>query len=220
MKRTTILIFLFALLLAALMNAQELVDTVMAGRIRAEGFEHSQVMDVFDHLVNVIGPRLTASPAYQTAVTWTRDRLVNMGFDNVHLEPWEFGRGWQVERISVEMLEPRYMPMIAYASGWSPSTNGKIVAAPVWLGNTEHPVSEFAGKIAGSIVMSTPIQEDFERNDRTPAVGDFRRQSLLAAEAQQAQRQRAQEVTAALQKEKPGVTLTTGLGEQGTVFVK
>src|SRR5262249_35089588 len=124
MKRTTILIFLFALLLAALMNAQELVDTVMAGRIRAEGFEHSQVMEVFDHLVNVIGPRLTASPAYQTAVTWTRDRLVNMGFDNVHLEPWEFGRGWQVERISVEMLEPRYMPMIAYASGWSPSTNG------------------------------------------------------------------------------------------------
>jgi hypothetical protein len=31
-----------------------------------------------------------------------------MGFDDVHLEPWEFGRGWQLEKLTVEMVEPRY----------------------------------------------------------------------------------------------------------------
>ena len=95
------LIVFFAALKA---DAQEKVDNAVMAKIRAEGLQHSQVMEVFDHLVNVIGPRLTASPAYKTAVDWTRDRLLSMGFDNVHLEPWEFGRGWQLEHLSVRMI--------------------------------------------------------------------------------------------------------------------
>jgi carboxypeptidase Q len=142
-----------------------------------------------------------------------------MGFDNVHLEPWEFGRGWQLEHLTVEMIEPRYAPLIGYAKGWSPSTNGRFVAAPVWLGNNAEPVQNYAGKVAGAIVMTAPVQEDFVRNDRTEAGGDFRRQSLLTPAQQQAQRQRTQDVNALLQKERPEVTLEPSLGEHGTVFV-
>jgi len=97
-----------ALVIATTAGAQESIDASMIARIRAEGLQHSQVMEVLDHLVNVIGPRLTASPAYKTAVDWCRERLVRAGFDNVHLEPWEFGRGWQLEKLTIEMVEPRY----------------------------------------------------------------------------------------------------------------
>ena len=55
-------------------------------------------MEVFNHLTNVIGPRLTASPAYQDAVRWTCDKMAEWGMKNVHAEGWEFGRGWELER--------------------------------------------------------------------------------------------------------------------------
>src|SRR6516162_4698665 len=127
MNRIFVFLTLLAFVFTATSSAQEKIDSAMIAKIRTEGLEHSQVMEVFDHLVNVIGPRLTASPAYKTAVDWTKDRLVSMGFDNVHVEPWEFGRGWQLEKLTVEMDEPRYLPMIGYAKAWSPSTNGKLV---------------------------------------------------------------------------------------------
>ena len=131
MKKMPLLISIAALIIATSFTAQERTDAAMIARIRSEGLDRSKVMDTFDHLVNVIGPRLTASPAYKTAVDWTRDKMVNLGFDNVHLEPWEFGRGWQMERLSIEMLEPRYLQLIGYANGWSPSTKGKLVTTPV-----------------------------------------------------------------------------------------
>lgn len=219
MKKTLLVLSLTALLAAPAAQAQEKVDMAVMSRIRTEGLQNSRVMETFDHLVNVIGPRLTASPAYQTAVKWSQEKLSAMGFDNVHAEPWAFGRGWQVDRLSIEMLEPRYMPMIGYASGWSPSTNGKLTASPVWLGNTATPVAQFAGKVAGAIVLKSPVQEDFVRSDRDPAGGDFRRQSLLPAATTQALRERTTDLNALLQKERPAVTLEPSLGEHGTVFV-
>jgi carboxypeptidase Q len=219
MKRGLLAFYLIVFFAALTADAQEKLDTPVMAKIRTEGLEHSRVMEVFDHLVNDIGPRLTASPAYKTAVDWTRDRLSSMGFDNVHLEPWEFGRGWQLEHLTVEMIEPRYLPMIGYAKAWSPSTNGKLVSAPLWLGNPADPVQKYSGKIVGSIVMAPPIQDDFVRNDRPPAGGDFRRESPLTTAAQQTLNQRNQQITAMLQKERPAVALEPSPGEHGTVFV-
>src|SRR2546427_8779506 len=190
-----LVIFLAVLLAAAPAGAQEKIDTAMAMKIRAEGLVHSGVMEAFDHLVNVIGPRLTASPAYRTAVNWSRDRLVNMGLDNVHLEPWEFGRGWQLEKLTVEMIEPRYQPIIGYAKGWSPSTSGRLVAAPVWIGNPGEDLRKYEGKLAGSIVMTRHILENFIRADRPPSSGDLRRAATAF--------QRDGQITAMLGKERP-----------------
>src|SRR5256885_5496520 len=153
--------FSIIVLIAAIANgAQENVDSAMIAKIRAEGLQHSQVMDVFDYLVNVIGPRLTASPAYKTAVDWCRNMLVSMGFDNVHLEPWEFGRGWQLEKLTVEMLEPRYQPLIGYAKGWSPSTSGRLVASPVWLANRKEDPKKNEGNSEGRITVTAPVLTD------------------------------------------------------------
>src|SRR3954464_14104784 len=108
-------------------------DSTLA-RIRSEGLEHSQAAAIFDYLTINIGPRLTASPAHKRAVEWTRDRLQSYGLSNVHVEPWQFGRGWELEKLTVEMIEPRYLPLIGYADGWSASTAGEISASPVFVG--------------------------------------------------------------------------------------
>src|SRR6266478_880690 len=117
----------------AIVSAQPSSDRDMLAKIRAEGLEHSQVGPVFDYLTVNIGPRLTASPAHKRAAEWARERLASYGLENARLEPWKFGRGWTLEKLTVEMVEPRYLPLIGYADGWSAATSGEIVAAPTWI---------------------------------------------------------------------------------------
>src|ERR1700730_5460779 len=54
------------------------------------------------------------------------DRFAEWGLANPPLEPFEFGRGWQLEQLSVAMTEPRYVPLVAYADASSPSTSGVL----------------------------------------------------------------------------------------------
>ena len=126
---------LFALVAWSDVTAQEPVDSAMVAKIRAEGMDRSKAVETFTHLTTVIGPRLTNSPAHRRAIEWTQERLRAYGLANVHAEPFEFGRGWELERFSIEMIEPRYLPLIGFPRAWSPSTNGKVVASPVWLPN-------------------------------------------------------------------------------------
>src|SRR5258705_11460967 len=122
------------LCVGVIVSAQPSPCRAMLAKIRTEGLEHSQVAPVFDYLTVNIGPRLTASPAHRRAAEWTRDRLASYGLTNAHLEPWKFGRGWELQKLTVEMIEPRDLPLIAYADGWSAATNGDIVAVPVFIG--------------------------------------------------------------------------------------
>ena len=67
-------------------------------RITKEEKENSQVMQTLSYLTDVIGGRLTASPAAKRANEWTRDKLASWGLQNAHLEAWgPFGRGWTLK---------------------------------------------------------------------------------------------------------------------------
>ena len=154
--------------------AQEPGTAAVVAKIRAEGYERSKVLDTFDQIANVIGPRLTNSPAHKRAVAWTQDTLKTWGMSNVHAEKWEFGRGWTLEKFSVEMIEPRYMPLTGYPRAWSASTSGVITASPVWLPNPSvETLQANAAKLRGGIVMTSPVQDYFIRADRPPASGDL-----------------------------------------------
>src|SRR3954454_22253935 len=139
----------------------------MLTKIRAEGMDHSQVAPVFNHLTIDIGPRLTASPAHKQAAEWTRDRLSSYGLANARLEPWKFGRGWTLEKLTIEMVEPRYLPLLGYADGWSASTSSEIVAAPVFVDGKTTPeeLQAMAPQLKGAIVMTQPILTNFVRKD-------------------------------------------------------
>ena len=214
----------------SLARAQVAIDRDVLAQIRREASEHSQVDPVFDMFTVTIGPRLTASPAHKRAAEYARDRLAAYGLENARLEPWHFGRGWTMEKLTVEMVEPRYFPMIAYADAWSPSTSGEIVAAPLWIGGkTAEQVEAMRPQLKGAIVMTTPILTNFIRTDR-PQPSDPSYQPMSAAYATSVgQRSNlagrggaagsAQKIAQSLREAGAGVLLKPSRGEHGTVFV-
>jgi len=158
---------LVALLCANIISAQEPVDSAINARIRDEGLNRSQVLKTFTHFTEVIGPRLTGSPALKQAAEYSRDRLKEWGLTDPRLEAWDFGRGWTLERSSIEMIEPRYMPLIGYPEAWSASTPGEITATPVFIGDKKQAdLEKMKGQLKGAIVLSQPLQDSFERADR------------------------------------------------------
>jgi len=134
----------------------ETVDLDAITRIKAEGFERSQVMDTAWWLTERHGPRLTNSPQMRAAADWTVKRLTEWGLANVSQEPWgtEFGRGWSNERTVVHVTRPSPWPVIAYARAWTPGTNGPVtsdaVLAPI---ATDADIETFRGKLKGMIVL-------------------------------------------------------------------
>jgi carboxypeptidase Q len=210
-----------ALSFAALIAQTPAADPAALQQIRREGLERSQVMRAFDQFVTAIGPRLTGSPAHKAAADWARDALASWGLD-AHLEPWTFGRGWTLDRQVIEMVEPRYMPLIGYAEAWSASTTGIIEAKPVWVaGKTAAEISTMRSALAGAIVLTQPVQAGFVRADRAqPSTSDvpvrigappMPRSGSNAADARA--------ISQALHDAGAGVLLRPSAGEHGTVFV-
>jgi hypothetical protein len=186
-------------------------------KIRQEGLDRSQVVAMFDHLTTVIGPRLTGGPAYKTAADWAQGKLTQFGLTNARLETWEFGRGWELDKLVVEMVEPRYMPLLAYAQAWSPSTNGEIVATPIFLGGkTAADVAAMKETLKGAIVMTQP-EAQFIREDR-PQPTDSEAPVRIGQPPDPGVRPNAA-VGQAVREAGAGVLLRTSAGEHGTVFV-
>ncbi|HEX6162326.1 MAG TPA: M20/M25/M40 family metallo-hydrolase [Vicinamibacterales bacterium] len=197
-------------------SAQERVDFTIIEKIRAEGMERSKILETFDYLVTSIGPRLTNSPAHRRAVEWSAQQMKAMGLDEVHTEPFQFGRGWTLNKVSIEMVEPRYMPLIGYPSGWSPSTPGRVVATPVWIpGLDEAGMKAQAGKLKGAILFTSPIQQYAIRADRPAASGDLKPPDPRPVGPPQLNAERH----AALKAEGVAVAIQPNIGEHGTVFV-
>ncbi|MGH7559849.1 MAG: M20/M25/M40 family metallo-hydrolase [Gemmatimonadales bacterium] len=167
-ERRLAAVALAALLGARVSEAQEPVDQAMVARIREEGLQRSRVMETFHHLTDRIGPRLTGSPGFKRAVDWSAGTLRGYGLGNVQVEAWPFGRGWQLEKLVVEMVEPWYLPLIGFAEAWSPSTRGELVGTPVYLGGLKDSteVRARASELRGRIVLATPPQTQFRVKDR------------------------------------------------------
>ena len=96
---------LTALLLTALVmptfafgqTAAPAMDTT--AKIKDEGMNRSQAMATMRYLTDVIGARLTNSPAQRRANKWTKEQLEKWGVKNASVDPWgEFGRGWELKR--------------------------------------------------------------------------------------------------------------------------
>ena len=189
----------------------------MVARIRAEGLDRSKAIETFTYLTTNIGPRLTNSPAHRRAIEWTQQQLTSYGLKNVHTDPWEFGRGWELERFSIDMVEPRYLPLIGFPKAWSPSTSGKIVASPVWLrDSTPAGIAKAGATMKSAIVMVSPIQEYAIRADRPPASGDLVSDRPPGPRVTREQQAAA---TEALRATGLAVTLEPNIGEHGTIFV-
>ena len=175
MKRRVVLVAGLALLLFGVSTAtqQRDGDDVLA-RIRTEGLQRSRALSLYRTLTDEIGARLTGSPAHVRAANWARDRFMEWGLTNPHLEPYEFGRGWQLEHISVEMTEPRYFPLIAYGEAWTPSTKGVVTGRVIYVGDKNAlQIQAMAGQLRGAIVLThLPVTEFVDRDRPQPGLDD------------------------------------------------
>jgi carboxypeptidase Q len=149
-------------------GAQEPVDQAMIARIKEEGLQRSRVEQTFNHLTNVVGPRLTGTPAFKQGADWAEAQLKSYGLSAVHQESWPFGRGWGLDKLVLEMVEPYYFPLIGFAEAWTPSTKGELLARPVYLGDLADTtaVRARAAELKGAIVLATKPQPEFIVKDR------------------------------------------------------
>ena len=154
---------------------QEDKSLEVVGKIKAEAFDRSQVMDTLENLTDLYGPRLTGSPEFQQAADWAMGRLKEYGVTNVHGEPWgPFGRSWSLESYELDMTAPRFSHLIAAPLAWSDPTKGvrnaEVVYAPIHTPDNRFDMkkqeealqqyeSEWKGKLKGKAVMVTDIKQ-------------------------------------------------------------
>lgn len=168
-QKNVVLLVLASLLLPAFAIGQTPAPAPEAiAKIKDEGMNRSQALATIRYLTDVIGPRLTNSPAQRRANKWTKEQLEKWGMKNAAVDPWgEFGRGWELKRFnaSVEMPEGT-IPFRAYPKAWSPSTNGPITADVVYVdANDEAGLEKYKGKLKGAIVFTQterPIKPGFQ----------------------------------------------------------
>jgi hypothetical protein len=166
----------------------EPVDLDAITRLKAEGIERSQVMDIAWWLTEMHGPRLTNSPQMRAAADWVVKKATEWGLANAALEPWgpnaEFGRGWSNERTVLHVVKPTPWPVLAYSRAWTPGTNGPVTADAIVVPlASEADFEKFRGKLQGKIVLLqqarsvTPLFE--------PPARRFTEQNLEDMEMQQ-----------------------------------
>lgn len=167
-------------------RAAPAMDPNTVNRLADAEFNHGQVMQIVAHLSDEIGGRMTNSSAMRKAETWTQGKFREWGLQNVRLDPFEFGRGWEIEKSTVRMVTPRVQVLKAIPVAWTPPTKGAltapIVVAPMGR-DLDKSFAEFRGKLRGRIVLISwpaPVRDDtdphFKRwtDAELAKMGDYR----------------------------------------------
>jgi hypothetical protein len=134
------------------------VDWNTVAKIREEGLQRSQVMDIAGYIVDVLGARLTNSEDMKRAQAWVKGKMDELGLENVVIEPFmDYGVTWDNEFFSLHMLEPDYQPMTGFPLTHTPGTQGKV-ACPVVIAElqTKADLAKFKGKLKGVVVLASP----------------------------------------------------------------
>src|SRR6266850_972697 len=162
MARRLILVLAVASLVGPL-AAQERLDPQISAKIRLEEEQHSQIMRTLHFLTDVYGPRLTGSPNLKAAGEWAIKQMAAWGFENGHLEAWDFGHpGWTNERFSGFITSPVKDTLTCEVLAWTPGTNGPVTAQAYQMVLPEKPTQEELNtylatqkdKVKGKIVLA------------------------------------------------------------------
>ncbi len=221
-------------------SMEEKIDTTALAKIKNEGMNHSQVMEVLSYLSDVYGPRLAWSPEYKQAADWAASKLRDWGLENIHFEnTGPVGKGWSLRRFSAQVIEPRTFPLIAHPKAWSPGIKGTVRGEAVYLQvKNEADLAKYEGKLKGAFVLiSDPIElkphfspDGNRQTDSTllqlanasPSGGDRRRARFDSTRIERLlenSRLNAQKVEFC-EKEGAVMLLDASRGDFGTVFVQ
>ena len=152
-------VLVLAAFAAAASDQVPAVDWGMAAKIREEGLQRSQVMDIVGYMTDVLGGRLTLSENMKRAQAWAKGKMEALGLQNVAIEPFmDYGAAWDNEYFSLHMLEPEYQPLTGFPLAYTSGTKGKITARAVLAADiqTRKDLDRYRGKLKGAVVLSTP----------------------------------------------------------------
>jgi hypothetical protein len=145
----------------------EKVDMGTVEKIRDEGLNRCHIPTDSRYLTDVIGPRLTGSPAMKRADEWVAQKMREYGLEGVHLEPWRFGRGWEEVSYFGRMTQPFVRPLSGRSLAWTGSTQG-VQTGPAIIVKTAsvEGLEKYEGKLKGAWVLldepSEPGKPSFE----------------------------------------------------------
>jgi carboxypeptidase Q len=166
-------------------------DTGSVAFLIAEGTERSRVAEDLRYLTDIIGPRLTGSPAMRRANEWTAAKLTEYGADSVALEPWPFGVTWERGPIAVRLLAPHTRWIAAASWAWAPGTNGPRAGHVTLVTATTRAEFDrsYRGRLRGAWVMTGPAYPRLNPGGADPA------DSARVDSLRQASRLRSQQMT-------------------------
>ncbi len=128
MRPLTSLLFVTTLALPSTAAAQTFrsADTVIK-RMWQAGMEQSQLERLGQVLIDSIGPRLSGSPGYASAVTWLEKTYQTLGI-SAKRERYGTWRGWQQGTVHMHLVSPRVQNLDVELLAWSPGTPGAKAA--------------------------------------------------------------------------------------------
>lgn len=178
LTRSALALTVFLGLLSLSLPAQEKVDLAAIHRLKQEALGNSKVMDTLFQLTEVIGARVTGSPAHKAAAEYAVKRLQEHGATGAKLEKWEFGRGWSFSHFDMHIIEPVSSTVIGYPLAWTPGTagvvSGEVMIAPI---SSAADFGRLKGKLRDKIILTerpreltlplTPFAKRYTENELT-----------------------------------------------------
>jgi carboxypeptidase Q len=118
-------------LLPAVAGAQTFrtADTVIK-RMWQVGMEESRVEALAQVLIDSIGPRLSGSPGFASAVEWIERTYQGFGVP-ARRERYGTWRGWRAGPTHLDLIGPRSQTLDVELLAWSPGTGGRAVEGDV-----------------------------------------------------------------------------------------
>src|SRR5271170_6083585 len=134
----------------------EKLDMGIIQKIRNEGLNNSQVMEIVFYLTDASGPRLEGSPGFFRAANWAKTKLSSWGLENAKLEPWgDWGKSWELQKFYLALTAPYYKPLIAFPKSWTSGTNGLQTAEVMFVDAKDSATLEtYRGKLSGKIIIT------------------------------------------------------------------
>ena len=137
----------------------ETINYVDINKIKTEGMQRSQVMELCSWLSDVYTPRVTGSPTALKAAEWAVAKMKEWGLSNVAIEPWVnkngFERGWTNDKFYMQATSPERFPIPGTPTAWTPGTNGLVTSEAVLVAATnEEELAQYKGKVKGKWVLA------------------------------------------------------------------
>lgn len=154
-KFSPLFILLFILPLLA-WSQEENVDLSMVYRIKQEGMKNSSIEELAFGLTDLTGPRLTCSAGFTAGLEWAKNKMTELGFQNVRIE--EAGElpsgGWDNLKSYAAMTAPYYCAFACNPVAWTGSTKGLVKGQVILVDvKADSDLVKYKGRLGGKIVL-------------------------------------------------------------------